>query len=77
MKKKAIAYFYKSEDCDYYLAVDIVDENSEPLNVVEAIEKFGWDSIDYWMGAYDCKTKEELVDKLPYAKFITDEKIIE
>ena len=78
MRKKVIAYFFKSESCDYYLNIDIVDENTKPLNVVEAMDKFGWDGgIENWMRYCKCNTKEELLEELPYAEFMTKEKIVE
>lgn len=78
MKKKAIAYYFQSESCDSYLSVDIVDENIKPLNVVDAMEKFGWDcGLDYWMKACGCNTKEELLKELPYVEFMTAEEKID
>ena len=42
------------------------------------MEKFGWDcGVDYWMEECECNTKEELLEELPYAEFITEEKIID
>jgi len=78
MSKKAIAYFFRSESGDYYLNLDIVDENDKALNVVDAMDKFGWDGgIENWMVYCGCKTREELENELPYNEFIVKEKLID
>lgn len=75
--KKVIAYFFRSESGDYYLNIDIVNENDAPLDVVDAMDKFGWDmGIEYWLKECGCNTKEELRNEFPYTEFMTKEKMI-
>lgn len=80
MKKKVIAYYFRSESNDSYLNIDVVDESTEALNVVDAMEKFGWDGgVEGWMTYCECNTKEELLnnDGFDYNEFIVKEKLID
>lgn len=65
---KVFFYTFKSDSCDSF---STYEASEKPLNVYEAMKKFGWDDYDGWISM---GYKE---DEIPYCDFTCDEIHIE